>query len=114
MASTEKINNTKTSKTKTLKSADTDRVMVAINACSPLFFLASRTILVTLSTLRILIICGKEDNAPDVLGIKVIKMSSKLVDTMKQSNLFHAVSKYLNENARILRYISIVKIAVKK
>ncbi len=114
IASTEKIKSTRTNNTNTLKSAETDRVIVAINACSPLFFLASRTILVTLRTLRILIIWGNDDNAPDVLGIKVIIISSKLVDTIKQSNLFQAVSKYLNENARILRYISIVKIAVKK
>jgi len=45
---------------------------------------------------------------------KEIIMSRKDAMTMKKSNLFHAVSKYLYEYAYILSNISTAKITVKK
>jgi hypothetical protein len=96
--STENINRTNISSKNTLASAPTDRVIVDINAYKPSFLPASLIMRVTLRTLIILAICGPTDKAEFFeLDVHVRIMSTKLDKTIRQSNLFQDVSKYLQE-----------------
>ena len=94
-AKIEKINSTSINKAKTFIKGPIDSVMVAISAYKPLFFLAKRTTLVTLSTLRILATYGPTESAesPLSLGVSESTISTQLDNTIKQSNLFQVVSK---------------------
>lgn len=111
------MKSTSINRANTFISGPIESVIVAIKAYKPLFFLANRTTRVTLSTLKSLATYGPTESAespPLSLGITVNKMSTKLESTMKQSNLFQVVSKYLQLNALILNTISMKKIKVKK
>jgi hypothetical protein len=116
-AKMEKMKSTSMSSANTFINGPIDSVIVAIKAYKPLFFLASRTTRVTRSTLKSLATYGPTDRAeppPPSLGITVNRISTKLDSTIKQSNLFQVVSKYLQLNALILKTISMKKINVKK
>lgn len=111
----ENINRTSIRSKNTLANAPTDNVIVDIKAYNPSFLPASLMIRVTLRTLIILAIYGPTDKAELLESeVHVNKMSIKLDVTIKQSNLFQVVSKYLQEYACIFKSISIKKIAVKK
>jgi hypothetical protein len=116
-AKIEKIKRTSISSANTFINGPIESVIVAIRACKPLFFLANRTTRVTRSTLKSLATYGPTERAeppPLSYGITVSRISTKLDSTIKQSNLFQVVSKYLQLNALILNVISIKKINVKK
>ena len=98
IARMEKINSVKNISKNTFARGPTDSVIVDINAYSPSFLPASLIIRVTLSTLITLAIYGPTERAEFVeVLVKVSKMSIILDVTMKQSNLFQLVSKYLHE-----------------
>jgi hypothetical protein len=97
-AKIEKMKRTSINSRNTFESGPTDSVIVYIKAYRSLFLPASLITLVTLRTLIILAIYGPTDSTslPSV-GVHDIIMSSKDAITMKKSNLFHEVSKYLHE-----------------
>ena len=68
-----------------------EKVMVDINACSPLYLFKSLKSLLTLMTLIILASCGPTlitfREFADMLAMTI---SKKLAETTKKSNLFHA------------------------
>lgn len=114
-AKIEKIKRTSINSRNTFERGPTESVIVCINAYKSLFLPASLITLVTLNTLIILAIYGPTERTslPSV-GVHEMIISSREAITMKKSNLFQDVSKYLQEYACIFKIISIVKIAVKK
>jgi hypothetical protein len=76
----------------TLASAPIESVIVDMSAYRPSFLPASLMIRVTLRTLIILEIWGIIDMAPELFdGKKLKRISTKLAETIKKSNLCHAV-----------------------
>lgn len=97
-AKIEKMNSTSIKSRNTLERGPTESVIVCINAYRSLFLPASLITLVTRNTLIILAICGPtESTSLPSVGVHEIIMSSSEAITIKKSNLFQAVSKYLQE-----------------